>query len=77
MKRNICPGCDEREDLTRHHIYPLRHWPDSNHIGLLCDPCHSELEGEIRNREKEFGGKLPKNTYLQIFLDFISKKRGL
>ena len=45
-----CPKCHERCRLTRHHIYPRRHFwwfRHLNEIIWLCRDCHDELEAMI------------------------------
>ncbi|MFA5736924.1 MAG: hypothetical protein WCX70_01315 [Candidatus Paceibacterota bacterium] len=57
-KHSRCPGCHKKRPLTRHHIFPRRHWQEiarnnrwSGHppppIILLCRKCHDKIEGLI------------------------------
>lgn len=37
---------------TEHHVYPLRHYPNSTKTIHLCWRCHALLENKIRKEEK-------------------------
>ena len=42
-----CIGCGIAQPLTRHHFLPVRHYgkgKHNDHIVLLCQECHTELE---------------------------------
>ena len=44
-----CPCCDFVGILTKHHIYPKRHYGKHHSTALfwLCRICHNELETHI------------------------------
>lgn len=67
----ICCGCWQAQQLTKHHVFPKRHFPDLDIVVLICRECHNGLELEIYNEEQEHGGKLPKHRYPQILMSFI------
>ena len=41
-----CPKCKVEKMLTRHHVYPVRHFgrKDNKEVFLLCRKCHDALE---------------------------------
>ena len=42
-----CPKCGKEKAMTRHHIYPIRHFGKGKHnkeLYLLCRTCHDNLE---------------------------------
>ena len=49
MKKTIvkeCPKCKVVTKMTRHHIFPQRHFGKDNTMGtvLFCQSCHANLE---------------------------------
>lgn len=51
----MCYGCGKRTTLTKHHIMPVRFFGrgrHNDHIALLCDSCHFELEQLIPQERK-------------------------
>jgi len=55
----ICPKCGELTNLTRHHIYPTRHYngqySGDRNILKLCRSCHDDLEKMIPYKKQEHG----------------------
>jgi len=65
-KKRKCPKCGCLRFMSRHHIYPRRHFGrKSNHILLLCRPCHNKLELLIPYR------KMPKEFYIRVVENFL------
>lgn len=68
----VCPRCWAPKALTRHHILPLRWFPGSRAVLLICrTPCHDEIELQIHREEMLHGGALPQQRYVEIAVDFI------
>lgn len=40
----VCPKCCRRGKLTKHHIFPRRHFGENGNHLWLCLGCHRELE---------------------------------
>lgn len=72
-----CPKCGCNKRLTRHHIFPKRHFK-SNEVILLCRECHDKLESIINDAEYLFGNgrrkKMKRMTYYEILVRFIRGK---
>lgn len=67
-----CPGCDETLVLTRHHILPRRFFgvgKHNDHICLLCQVCHHELEARIPQQPR-----LPEWQYFAILAEYLRDK---
>jgi len=50
MRVGICPRCEVRSKLTKHHYRPKRHFgrgPSNKDVIYLCRPCHNLLEDII------------------------------
>lgn len=64
-----CPVCRADKFLTRHHVYPKRHYGRENNrtIFRLCRECHNALEERIPEH------KIRDNQYVQILLNFIEE----
>lgn len=46
--RATCPKCKKLKYLTRHHVFPVRHYGrKSKHFFYLCRACHDLLEEMI------------------------------
>lgn len=52
---NVCRGCGATEDLTVHHIIPVKQGGDRSPENLvtLCRSCHSKIEWEQKRMFKE------------------------
>ena len=50
----LCPTCGKARPLTRHHVYPVRHYGRKNnvHYFYLCRQCHDQLERYIPIHQK-------------------------
>jgi hypothetical protein len=61
-----CPCCGEVKPMTKHHIFPVRHFGRKNNtfIFMLCRECHSELERYIPFAQ------MPRAFYNAIMLVF-------
>ena len=69
----VCTKWLKLKHLTKHHIYPKRHYNKPVYC-YLCRKCHDALERIITTREK-INGKLHRNDYLDIVINFVSKRR--
>ena len=67
----LCPKCLAMAYLTRHHIYPRRHFRRQRNPACvhLCRVCHDELERRIpiEKRSKRF--------YTWVVRDFLGIPR--
>jgi hypothetical protein len=65
----VCPKCKFPRWLTKHHIYPVRHYgrKGNNDILLLCRACHDKIEKIIpfERRKKSFYTHI-----VEFFLNF-------
>lgn len=53
-KTGICKKCKKHKKLTKHHIFPSRHFKRrNNHFEFLCRECHDDLETLIPYRKME------------------------
>jgi len=43
-KTNRCAKCGTRKKLTRHHVFPQRHFHGAGPIVILCRYDHDEIE---------------------------------
>jgi len=69
--KTTCPKCGYFREMTRHHIYPRRHFK-SDQVILLCRDCHDGIEKIIYNREKQNGGrKLDSRVYWNIAVSYL------
>lgn len=69
---NVCPKCEERVDLTDHHIFPQRHFgngKNNNVILEICRPCHDKLEDRIPKDEK------PKEFYVIQLYNWLTEPK--
>jgi 5-methylcytosine-specific restriction endonuclease McrA len=67
--RGLCPKCGETKRLTRHHIFPKRHFGAGHKfLFLLCRECHNELELDIPQTKV-----LTKIEYYQIIIRFLNR----
>lgn len=69
--------------ITRHHIFPNRHWPDNIYMALLCmsngkknenngeHRCHDLIEREIKMAEQ--GRRLEPRQYCVLTAIFLGK----
>ena len=41
-----CPKCHIEKKMTKHHVFPKRHFgtKDNKKVFLLCRDCHDKLE---------------------------------
>ena len=64
-----CPKCREYKKMTRHHVYPRRHFGKRNNnvIFHLCRECHVELETRIPFY------RIKKHRYVVILLRFLEE----
>ena len=64
-RKRECPACGQKKFLTRHHVFPKRHWPEmantnrwSGHppppIISICRKCHDKLEKLIPSEIQPF-----------------------
>jgi len=72
-----CPGCLQERKMTRHHIYPRRHFGTrrNTELFLLCRECHDELEHKFIPDEL-----MPREFYptiVQVFLHIKARNRKL
>lgn len=47
LKKGVCPKCNEIKQLTKHHIYPKRHFGKgrkNNKTIRICRSCHDDIE---------------------------------
>jgi len=68
-----CPGCGEHCKMTRHHIYPRRHFGNgkkNSQVFLLCQQCHCELERLIPYEV------MPLEFYQAVIRVFLLIKKG-
>lgn len=71
-KKGNCPTCDQARALTRHHIYPCRHFGRGKKnpgVFLLCRNCHDELERYIPYE------LMPRDFYKAVICVFYMIKR--
>jgi 5-methylcytosine-specific restriction endonuclease McrA len=66
-----CPKCRAELPMTRHHIYPKRHFGGGGgkDIFLLCRDCHDELERWIPQHQV-----MPREFYPAIIYAFTNQK---
>jgi len=80
-KQFICPKCGQEAQKTRHHVFPKR-WNKTElyqfpselrdvKVGLCRHPCHDAIEVVIREKEEDFGGRLPIYEYPKIVNEFV------
>jgi len=64
----LCPKCIEITQLTRHHIFPLRHYPRQRKpvCLYLCRNCHSDLERKIPFK------KMARDFYVAVVKNFLT-----
>lgn len=67
-KNRRCAKCSIQDNLTRHHIYPKRHFRGSNSFLILCRDCHDEIEKLIPYE------KQPKSFYKEIVERFLKEE---
>lgn len=67
-----CGVTDSIKQITRHHVFPLRLFPDSTAIMFLCEDCHEDVEELLRSFEKKIM-RMEQEAILQIQLDWLSK----
>lgn len=73
-----CPCCGEVKKQSGHHIFPRRFYGrghKNNHLFLLCEECHRELETYIPQYQK-----MPHAFYqaiLDVFIEKLCKKAKL
>lgn len=69
-KEGKCSGCNEHKPLTKHHIFPRRHYGRQHNkfIFLLCRSCHNELEKRIPLE------LIPKRFYVSILITFLLER---
>lgn len=50
-KYGQCPKCGEEKPLTKHHVFPRRHFGNKKNLRryklLLCRLCHNDIERAI------------------------------
>jgi len=68
MSKEECPKCKQRKILTKHHIYPKKHFKKSDTF-KLCRECHDELHKIIPQQ------KMPKFMYEYILARFLTEER--
>ena len=64
-----CPKCKIEKRMTRHHVFPRRHFGNSREIFLLCRDCHDKLEHYCIPHEL-----MPREFYpaaLKMFLTYM------
>jgi hypothetical protein len=80
----LCIHCGETENLTKHHIHPIK-WFGSRRTNkwtmCLCEKCHHTIELGILFLESQIGNvkfgtrfKLPAKEYENIAKRFTRKK---
>lgn len=64
----LCPKCLCIKKLTRHHLFPVRHFGDGPRSPILhlCRGCHDEIERLIPYI------KLSPREYMRIARDFLT-----
>ena len=69
-----CLKCKARTELSRHHIFPRRFFPEEKATIKLCLDCHADLEEVITALEYRYGRqrKLPREEYLIIAANFLN-----
>ncbi len=66
--KGLCPHCLSIGRLTKHHIYPKRHYNKKNAPVLwLCEDCHKEIEKIIPNK------KTKKHELLALTIKFLGE----
>lgn len=68
----VCIGCGEFMQFQRHHIRPARFYgrgKDNDHICLLCETCHMQLETRIPQEQC-----LQDWEYFAIIARFLKQK---
>lgn len=76
-RKDYCEKCGATERLTRHHVYPRRHfkgtplWKNelNDRIITLCRKCHMEGEDSIEQMIPE--EEMPFTFYEKVVLDFL------
>lgn len=69
----ICIKCEEKKELTNHHIFPQRHFGNgegNNVILRICRACHDKIEKIIPEEEK------PNEFYVVQLYDWFSQPHG-
>ncbi len=71
-KTGQCPKCQEKKDLTYHHILPQRHYgngKNGNHLRIpLCRACHNQLEKKIPRHLQEH------LFYFDVLINFLGEE---
>ena len=64
-----CPKCKKEKKMTRHHIFPIRHFgkEGNNKVFLLCRDCHDKLEHYCIPQEL-----MPKEFYPAVIPMFLA-----
>lgn len=54
MPQEICPKCETKKPMTKHHVKPVRFYgkKGNNDIVKLCRDCHDLLEKIIPQKPK-------------------------
>lgn len=80
--QDYCLKCRRNTRLTKHHIFPKRWYGKGGlnpEVATLCLYCHRNFEAILWNFETKTGTrdrtKLRKQVYLDIFLDYIKKRK--
>ena len=63
-----CPKCKTEKKMTKHHVFPVRHFGRGKHnqkFFLLCRACHDDLEKLIPYQV------MPRAFYTAIIKVFI------
>jgi len=77
MKIGLCPACLEERRLSKHHLFPKRHFgrKKNREVCMLCLDCHANLERVIADIEANHTElPLPKIQYRRILDGFICTK---
>lgn len=80
MPIGICPACNKRKSLTKHHIlkYKIFSNDEPENIIYLCEHCHNYglncLEELIRERENDVLRNKPE-LYTNALADFLTGVR--
>lgn len=53
LKYRPCPMCNNRRDLTRHHVIPKKLRTGNEASVYICRECHDRVEEEIAALERE------------------------
>ncbi len=53
-----CPKCFRLRKMTVHHVFPQRHFGNTENVIYVCRDCHDEIESILPERELKEGSYL-------------------